>query len=249
MLHKYLLFFSKFREICLFGAIGLFGFSPLNAEGVVIKSFGHSSFLITGGGHSVLLNPFKAVGCAEGLSVPNVMVDVVLASSELPDEGSWNKHGVFFVEPGSYLIGGLKLEGFAAFHDRDGGRRFGHGTYWQWNQAGLNFAHLAGIAGSLNVQDKLHLGRPDILFLGVGGGKKVYNSKEAAVVIDQLNPRIVIPGQYLSNRFYETKYKNCDQTGIQPFLDATKHIKNRKVGKKYIVPKILPEKTVINLMN
>ena len=35
---------------------------------------------------------------------------------------------------------------------------------------------------------------------------------------------------------------------IQPFLDATKHIENRKVGNKYILPHTLPDKTVINLM-
>ena len=248
MLHKYLLFFSKFREICVFGAIGLFGFSPLNAEGVVIKSFGHSSFLVKGGGHSVLLNPFKAVGCAEGLIEPNVNADIVLASSNLVDEGYWNKNGVFFVNPGSYLIGGLKLEGFSALHDRDGGRRFGYGTYWQWNQGGLNFVHMAGIAGSLDPQDKLNLGRPDVLFLGVGGGAKIYNAKEAALVLDQINPKIVIPAQYLSSLSSGRRFKNCDQTEIQPFLDATKHIEHRKVGKKYVLPKILEDRTIIKLM-
>ncbi len=43
MLNKYSLFFSTFRKTFLFGVIGLLGFSPLKAEVVVIKSFGHSS--------------------------------------------------------------------------------------------------------------------------------------------------------------------------------------------------------------
>ena len=226
-------------------AIGFSFSAPVMAGVVEIKSFGHSSFFIKGGGHSVLLNPFKAIGCAEGLKEPNVSPDVVLASSELPDEGYWKKKGVFFVKPGSYLFNGLGLEGCSALHDRDGGRRFGSGTYWQWNQGGLNFVHLGGIAGPLNLQDRLQLGRPDVLFLGVGGGAKVYTATEASAVIKELNPRIVIPAQYVIQKTLQ----NCDQTGIKPFLDATNDIESRKVGRKYNVPKNLPGKTVINLMH
>ena len=35
--------------------------------GVTITSYGHSAVLVQGGGKRVLLNPFKAVGCAAGL--------------------------------------------------------------------------------------------------------------------------------------------------------------------------------------
>ncbi|WP_241433972.1 MULTISPECIES: MBL fold metallo-hydrolase [unclassified Prochlorococcus] len=218
--------------------------SPGIAEVLEITSFGHSSLLVKGGGHSVLLNPFKAVGCAARLIEPIANPDIILASSELPDEGYWKKKGVFFVKPGSYRINGLRLEGFSNPHDRLGGRRFGYGTFWQWNQGGLNFVHLGGIAGPLDSQDKLLLGRPDVLFIGVGGGAKVYNAKEAAQIVNQLNPRVVIPVQYVRGKPLE----NCDQTGIQPFLDATKGIESRKVGRTYVLSNTLPKKTIINLM-
>ncbi len=234
----------------LFISLGLiYGFgSPAIAGGIVIKSFGHSSLLVKGAGHSVLLNPFKAIGCAKGLREPNVKADVILASSELADEGFWKKkyRSVFFVKPGSYRIRGLSLEGFSTFHDRLGGRRFGYGTFWQWTQGGVNFAHLGGIAGPLDSQDKILLGRPDVLFIGVGGGAKVYNAKEAARVVEDLNPKIVIPVQYVRRGMTP---KNCDQTGIQPFLDATQGIKNKKVGKTFALPRRLPEQTIINLMH
>ncbi len=218
--------------------------TPSFAEALEIKSFGHSSFLIRGGGHSVLLNPFKAVGCAKGLKEPNVTPDIVLASSELADEGYWRKKGVFFVKPGSYRIRGLNLEGFSTAHDHMGGRRFGNGTFWQWTQGGINFAHLGGIAGPLDPQDKLLLGRPDVLFIGVGGGAKVYTAKKAAKIVDELNPRIVIPVQYIRGK----KLSNCDQTDIQPFLDVTKKLETIKSGRNYVLPNKLPERTIINLM-
>ena len=58
------------------------------AGGVTITSYGHSALLIRGGGATVLLNPFQAVGCAAGLSEPRVSADVILASSRLRDEGA-----------------------------------------------------------------------------------------------------------------------------------------------------------------
>ncbi|MFZ9217695.1 MAG: MBL fold metallo-hydrolase, partial [Vulcanococcus sp.] len=59
---------------------------PLAASantGVTITSYGHSALLIRGGGATVLLNPFKAVGCAAGLAAPRVSANVILASSRL----------------------------------------------------------------------------------------------------------------------------------------------------------------------
>ena len=244
MITKFLRFQSIFQQVSISFAMVFSLTAPTFAEVLEIKSFGHSSFLIRGGGHSVLLNPFKAVGCAKGLREPNVIPDIVLASSELADEGYWRKEGVFFVKPGSYRIRGLSLEGFSAAHDHVGGRRFGYGTFWQWTQGGINFAHLGGIAGSLEPQDKLLLGRPDVLFIGVGGGAKVFTAKKAAKIVDELNPRIVIPVQYIRGK----KPSTCDQTNIDPFLDVMKNLETIKSGANYLLPSKLPERTIINLM-
>ena len=244
MITKFLRFQSIFKQVSMSFAMVLSLIAPSFAEVLEIKSFGHSSFLIRGGGHSVLLNPFKAVGCAKGLREPNVIPDIILASSELADEGYWKKKGVFFVKPGSYRIRGLTLEGFSTAHDHVGGRRFGYGTFWQWTQGGINFAHLGGIAGSLDPQDKLLLGRPDVLFIGVGGGAKVFTAKKAAKIVDELNPRIVIPAQYVRGK----KPSNCDLTNIEPFLDVMKNLETIKSGTQYVLPSKLPETTIINLM-
>ena len=40
----------------------------LAGGGVAISSYGQRSLLIQGGGQSVLLNPYKAVGCAAAVS-------------------------------------------------------------------------------------------------------------------------------------------------------------------------------------
>ena len=214
------------------------------AAGVTITSYGHSALLINGGGRSVLVNPFKAVGCAKGLREPRVNATVTLASSELPDEGARIGGGTYLVKPGSYRVGGLNLEGFAAPHDRVGGRRFGNTTIWRWQQGGLSFAHLGGSAAPLSGEDKVLLGRPDVLIIGVGGGGKVYDGKEAAEVVRQLNPRRVIPVQYVSG----DAPQGCDQGGVQPFLDAMGGTEVRRVGTTLSLPGTLGDNTVIDVM-
>jgi L-ascorbate metabolism protein UlaG (beta-lactamase superfamily) len=203
--------------------------SPVQAQGgagVTITSYGHSALLIRGGGVRVLLNPFQAVGCAAGLAEPRVSADVILASSSLRDEGAAVASGRLLNRPGSYRIAGLRIEGIAAPHDRVGGRRFGLATLWRWRQGGLEFAHLGGTAASLMPEDKVLLGRPDVLILGVGGGAKVYSGAEAAAVVRELQPRRVIPVQYRNAPSSE----GCDVGPIEPFLQAAAPVKWVRAG-------------------
>jgi L-ascorbate metabolism protein UlaG (beta-lactamase superfamily) len=186
------------------------------ASGVSITSYGHSALLIQGGGARVLLNPFRAVGCAAGLSEPRVSATVILASSRLLDEGAPVASGRFLADPGSFQVGGLRIEGISTPRDRLGGRRFGRATLWRWQQGGLSIVHMGGTAGPLSPSDKVMLSRPDVLILGVGGGAKVFDGPEAAEVVRELRPRVVIPVQYVSGPVPA----DCDQGSVEPFLQA-----------------------------
>jgi L-ascorbate metabolism protein UlaG (beta-lactamase superfamily) len=218
---------------------------PAGAEtGVRITSYGHSALLIQGGGATVLLNPFKAVGCAAGLPEPRVSANVILASSRLLDEGAPVASGRLLSSPGSYRVAGLKIEGLSAPHDRFGGRRFGQSTLWRWKQGGLEFAHLGGTAAELSPEDRVLLGKPDVLIIGVGGGAKVYNGAEAAAVVRDLAPRRVIPVQYVSGK----APKDCDQSGVDPFLQAMAGTPVKRVGRVLSLPAKLSEGTQIEVM-
>ena len=212
--------------------------------GVTITSYGHSALLIQGGGTSVLLNPFKAVGGAAGLAEPRVGATVILASSRLLDEGAPVASGRLLSSPGSYRVGGLRIEGIAAPHDRFGGRRFGNATLWRWKQGGLDFAHLGGTAAQLKPEDKVLLGKPDVLIIGVGGGAKVYDGTEAAAVVRELAPRRVIPVQYVSG----ATPANCDQGSVEPFLQAMAGTPVKRVGRVLSLPAKLSDTTQIDVM-
>jgi L-ascorbate metabolism protein UlaG (beta-lactamase superfamily) len=213
--------------------------------GVTITSYGHSALLIQGGGARVLLNPFRAVGCAAGLAEPRVGADVILASSTLRDEGAAGvASGRMLVKPGSYRVAGLQIEGIAAPHDRVGGKRFGFSTLWRWKQGGLDFAHLGGTAGRISPSDKVLLGRPDVLIIGVGGGAKVYTGKEAAEVVRELQPRRVIPVQYRS----APPSEGCDVGSAEPFLHAMAGTTVRRSGRSLSLVPPLGDSMVIELM-
>jgi L-ascorbate metabolism protein UlaG (beta-lactamase superfamily) len=212
--------------------------------GVTISSLGHSALLIRGGGATVLLNPFQAVGCAAGLPEPRVSADVILASSRLRDEGAPVASGRFLVRPGSYKVAGLQIEGIAAPHDRVGGRRFGMATLWRWKQGGLEFAHLGGTAATLKPEDRVLLGRPDVLILGVGGGAKVYTGAEAAAVVKELQPRRVIPVQYRN----APPSASCDVGSIEPFLQAMSPTKVVRGGASLTLVPPLGDQTVVQVM-
>jgi L-ascorbate metabolism protein UlaG (beta-lactamase superfamily) len=215
---------------------------PLAASantGVTITSYGHSALLIQGGGAKVLVNPFKAVACASGLAEPRVSANVILASSLLLDEGAPVAKGKFLSQPGSYRLAGLKIEGISAPHDRFGGRRFGQATLWRWNQGGLSFAHLGGTAAQLSPEDRVLLGKPDVLIVGVGGGAKVYDGAEAAAVVRELAPKRYVSGKTPAN---------CDQSSVEPFLEAMKGTSVKRVGRVLSLPGKLGEGTQIDVM-
>ena len=220
--------------------------APVRAAGggVTITSLGHSALLISGGGARVLLNPFQAVGCAAGLAEPRLSADVILASSQLKDEGAPVASGRFRVKPGSYRVAGLAIEGIGAPHDRVGGKRFGPSTLWRWRQGGLEFAHLGGTAGTIAPDDAVLLGRPDVLIIGVGGGAKVYDGKEAAAVVRQLQARRVIPVQYRSGG----PTPSCDLSSAQPFLEAMAGTPVRRSGGSLTVVPPVGDGTVIELL-
>ena len=196
------------------GGIG----SPATAEPTLqVTSYGHSALLFESDEGRLLINPFRAVACATGLAEPNISVDLILASSSLPDEGAAVARGLFFSTPGSYrLDDDWQIEGFAVPHDHVGGRRFGQGVVWIWEQAGLRMAHMGGAAVPPTAAERILLSGIDVLVLAVGGGSKVMDGTQAAQVVNTIKPRLVIPVQYTTT----SPPEKCDLATIEPFLEA-----------------------------
>ena len=222
---------SKIKKIFIFILFIFFLPSSVLARNLVIKNLGHSSFLINSGEKSILINPFKAIGCASNLKEPKeVNADFILASSNLPDEGYNPNKKLMFVEPGVYQFEDILLNGISVPHDRLGGRRFGFATVWSWEQNNLKIVHMGGAAGNIDINSQIILARPDILFISIGGGIKSYDGQEASKIVNILKPNIVIPVHFARGKI--TK-KDCDFSDAELFLENMKDYKVKYVGKKF----------------
>ncbi len=205
--------------------------NSLLASNLVIKSLGHGSFLINSEEKSILINPFKAIGCASNLKEPNeVNADFILASSRLPDEGYNPNDQLMFVDPGIYQFEDILLNGISVPHDRVNGRRFGMATVWSWQQSDLKIVHMGGAAGDIDINSQIILSRPNILFISVGGGIKSYDGEEASRIVNILKPNVIIPVHFASGK---QNNKDCDFSNADLFIENMKDFKVKYVGKDF----------------
>ena len=204
--------------------------SHVNAEELILKSFGHSQFLIKGNDKSILINPFKAVGCASQFRESlNIEKDLILASSRLADEGYNPNNDLMFFEPGTYEYDDLIFNGISVPHDRLNGRRYGNATVWTWNQSDFKIVHMGGAAGDITFEDQIIINRPDILFISIGGGIKSYSGKEALNIVEILNPKIIVPVHFLNTK---KNIDDCDFSNEDKFLENISQYKVKYIGKE-----------------
>jgi L-ascorbate metabolism protein UlaG (beta-lactamase superfamily) len=185
---------------------------------VSIQWLGHTCFLFSGSGRRILVNPFRPIGCTEGYRAPTVSADLVMISSRLLDEGVFE--GLpgdprVLTESGIYEFSNMQVQGIQSDHDRVGGVQFGTNIMWLWNQGGLKLLHMGGIAGEITVEQQILIGRPDVVFIPVGGGPKAYTAAEAVDAINVLNPKIIVPTHYLTDAADD---QTCDITPVDDFL-------------------------------
>jgi L-ascorbate metabolism protein UlaG (beta-lactamase superfamily) len=218
--------------------------SAPNSNSLAVKWLGHTCFLFTSGGTKILVNPFRTLGCTAGYRAPQVDTDLVLISSQLLDEGAVEQlpgNPRLIYEPGVYEFQGIQVQGIATNHDRQGGKRFGTNVAWRWTQGGINILHLGGAAAPITNEQKILLGRPDLLLIPVGGGAKAYTPQEAQQAIQALNPKLVIPTHY---RTQAADTATCDIGTLDEFLTLMKGMPVRRANNDTVTvkPADLPQK-------
>ena len=228
---KFSMSINKIKKFFLFILFLFLIPSSAMAGDLLLKSLGHGSFLIKGREKSVLINPFKAIGCASDLNEPKgINADFILASSKLADEGYNPNDQLMFVEPGVYKFEDILLNGIEVPHDRVGGRRFGMATVWSWEQNNLKIVHMGGAAGEMDINSQIILSRPDILFISIGGGFKSYNGSEASNIVKTLKPSIVVPVHFMRGKNISD---NCDFSNADFFLENMQDFKVKYLGKSF----------------
>ncbi len=164
-----------------------------------ISWLGHSCFQLRGKNIVLITDPFTPPqGDAARLAKLNA--SIVTVSHDHP--GHNNAKGVggnprIVRGPGEYEISDVLITGVASYHDDKHGKEYGRNTIYIIHIDELTICHLGDLGHTLHEEQLEEVADADILFVPIGGGRSL-NATQAAEVISQVEPRIVVPMHYRS---------------------------------------------------
>lgn len=191
---------------------------------------GLSCIKIFGREVSMVLDPFAKI---PGLTTPRLGKADIVAYSHQEEGRERAGQDCFVIDgPGEYEVKGIAIRGLGYLSsEKDRQQRQ---TAYRFELEGISLAHL----GYLNEQlpdDKLDIIEGvDILFIPVGG-KDVLSSERAIKVINQIEPRIIIP------MHYRAKGMKVKYDPDAAFLKEVGKKEEEAVDKFRIVKKDLPQ--------
>lgn len=180
-----------------------------------IKYLGHASFLMKTKQGNIVCDPFPSKDAKIGLKFPkNIEANIVTISHDHFDHNAVSEvmgNPYVVKEPGEFEINGIRIFGIQSYHDEVNGEKRGMNTIFIFEVEGLSICHLGDLGHKLNESQAKELDEVDVLMIPVGG-KVTLNMKEVMDVINQIEPRIVIP------MHYETDASNLDVNDLGNFL-------------------------------
>lgn len=179
-----------------------------------IVFLGHASFKIRGKDASVVTDPFDPE--MVGLAFPKVAADIVTVSHDHHDHNQADRvAGNPFVirGPGEYEIKGVAVYGLSTFHDEQEGRERGSNTVYIISLDGLKLVHLGDLGHELSQTQLEQINDADVLMIPVGGVYTI-DAQKAVTVVNQIEPRIIIP------MHYKLPGLTLGLAGVEEFLTA-----------------------------
>ena len=200
---------------------------------MTITWFGQSCFRLETKGPSILVDPFSK---EIGLRPPRIKDDIVLVSHDHYDHNNLeniNPEAFVINSPGEYEKQGVYVRGLNSYHDKAEGKERGLNTIFVIRAEDVAIGHLGDLGQEALTDSQIEeMGDIDILMIPVGG-KYTINYKEAAAVVGQIEPKIIVP------MHYKLKDLEVDIEGPEKFLKEIGFYKE-KVDKFKINSKLLP---------
>ena len=172
---------------------------------MTIQWFGQSCFKITAktsnGDVIVITDPYEQ---KYGLKKLKLAADIVTVSHNHEDhnntkaiKGTADTPDPFIVKnPGEYEFKNIFIYGIHSWHDAEQGKDRGQNTIYVISAEGMTIAHLGDLGEKeLSAKQLEYIEGADILLIPVGG-KYTVNAEQAAGLVSQIEPRIIIPMHY-----------------------------------------------------
>lgn len=209
--------------------------------------YGHASFLVeTHDGTRVILDPYTP-GCYDG-AVTHAPItdpaDVVIATHTHPDHCGVDAIAggpQVFIQPKSETVGGVKITGVDVLHDDSDGSERGTNTIVALDDGDVRLVHLGDLGHPLEPATVDAIGKVDVLLIPVGGYFTIDHAV-AAGVVEALNPRLVIP------MHYKTDKVGFPIAGVDPFLAGQGRVDRKQSSTLEVTADTMPkERTVVVL--
>jgi L-ascorbate metabolism protein UlaG (beta-lactamase superfamily) len=203
-----------------------------------ITWLGHSCFQLRGKNVTLITDPFSPQpGQSLGkLSAPIVTVSHNHAGHNYVQGVGGNPYIV--QGPGEYEISDVLITGVAAYHDDKHGKERGRNTIYVIHMDELVLCHLGDLGHTLQEEQLEEAADADVLFIPIGGHNTL-NATQAAEVISQVEPRMVIPMHYRTPALEDThdshdSHENadpldkfCREMGVAPINSQPKIVVTR----------------------
>ncbi|MEA2065112.1 MAG: MBL fold metallo-hydrolase [Patescibacteria group bacterium] len=183
---------------------------------------------------NIVIDPFD--GKKTGINLPKLKADIVLSSHNHYDHNNVKaiQGNPFIVKTlGEFEIKNVFIQGIPSFHDKKNGAERGNNIIFYLESEKIHIAHLGDLGHILDEKQMSKLSKIDILMVPVGG-KYTINYSEAIEVINQIEPKIIIPMHYKIPGLkvdIDTVDKFAKEMGVDP---------NKKTDKLKIAQKNLP---------
>ena len=163
--------------------------------------YGRSCFLLKSKDIRAVLDPYSSEA---GLNLPSgIKSDVISVSHQHSDHNNTaaisgiesDKKPFVISAPGEYEVNGVSIIGVPSFHDSQKGAERGKNTIFLYNLEEMGVCHLGDLGHSLSDDELNKLNQVDVLMVPVGGIFTI-DARKAVEIINQIDPKIVIPMHY-----------------------------------------------------
>ncbi len=209
---------------------------------MVITWYGQSCFKIQSGETVVFSDPFNK---EVGLVPPRSQAHIVTISHHHYDHDnseSLSSNPLIIDGAGEYEAMGVNIKGIFSFHDNQEGKERGINIIYVIEIEGIKICHLGDLGQKKLTGEQLEkIGEVDILIIPVGGSVTI-DGEEAVDIINQIEPKIVIP------MHYKISGLNVKIDGAEAFLKEMGAGKKEALDKLTLKKKDLPQETEVVVM-
>jgi L-ascorbate metabolism protein UlaG (beta-lactamase superfamily) len=208
------------------------------------RFFGHNCIRIKAREATVLTDPVDRV---TGYAMPKQTADIVTISHDHP--GHANLAAVkpeyqVVRGPGEYEMHEVFITGIRTYHDTERGKLRGYNTVYLIEVEGMRIVHLGDLGHPLSAEQAEALEDCDVILVPAGGGDLI-TPEQAAEIIGDLGPKIVIPMQY-ATPIGDTKLGGldhfCKSLGVEvPAPEEKLVLRHSDLGETLRVVALQPE--------